>query len=72
MLSGAHRGSTEAADSPLHYARPLPLRPCCSNSPLSHFVATAEQHEMPAGIDGLVVTARLALEIRLLEGKEAV
>ena len=70
MLSGAHRGSTKAANSPLHYILPLP--PCCSNSPLSHFVATAEQHEMPAGIDGLVVTARLALEIRLLEGKEAV
>ena len=68
----AHRGSAQAAYSPLHYARPLPLRPCCSNSPLSRFVAAAEQHEMLAGIDGLVVTAQMALEIRLLEGKEAV
>ena len=70
--SEAHRGSAKEANSPLHYILPHPLPPCCSNSPLSHFVATAEQHEMLAGIDGLVVTAQVALEIRLLEGKGAV
>ena len=72
MLSRAHRGSAEAANSPLHYILPRLLPPCCSNSPLSHFVATAERLEMLAGIDGLVVLAQMALEIRLLEGKEAV
>ena len=71
VLSGAQRGSAKEANSLLHYILPLPLPPCCSNSPLSQFVATAEQHEMPAGIDGLVVAAQVALEIGLMGGRGA-
>ena len=71
VLSGAQRGSAKEANSPLHYILPLPLPLCYSNSPQSHFVAIAELHEMPAGIDGLVVAAQVALEISGMEGKGA-